>query len=189
MYLSHHGNAALHITTQGCIFDLEMVRNRPNKSFCKQWITLIDTTGERQGSQGRVKISVMILEAGDEVPVFGRPKSFVSDHSTSDQSDQSDLQPYYLYINCYVAENLPQDLQNELRTSARWGAKTAEFTSAVKNKKQRIAEGAQKRQIKRLQLQTTLRLIVVIQENDRALPTSDAVYLKLVEQASTTHLP
>jgi hypothetical protein len=131
----------------GCLFDLETVHKKaPHKDFFRAWITLLDTTGKRQGSQGLLCISVTILLPGDEFPsrqesvgaanlhAPGSENSLDGTEQTDDTHSnnldnilESDLHPYYLYLNVYVAEDLPRNqLQHGLRVSANWGGAAVE---------------------------------------------------------------
>jgi hypothetical protein len=79
-------------------FDLPSVMRRPHKEYYKAWVTLLDTSGERSGPQGKVCVSLTVLERGDEFPP--RPGREVS-------QEASDLQPHQLWLRCVRAEGLP----------------------------------------------------------------------------------
>ena len=78
-------------------FDLEDVRGRPDKEYYKAWVTLFNPA--KEGPQGKVRVSVTILEPGDELPP--RPGRECLEEAGQPQD-------FDLSFKCFCAEGLPQ---------------------------------------------------------------------------------
>jgi len=53
----------------GCVdMDLESVYSLPNHELWKQWVTVLEPRGRREGAQGQLKLCVTVLKAGDLPP-------------------------------------------------------------------------------------------------------------------------
>ena len=98
----------------GYVFDLGAVLDRPHKELYKAWVTLLDTSGGRSGPQGRVRVTLTILEDGDEMPP--RPGQEV-------KASESDLRQYSMRVRCLRAEGLPTSKADQFIT-LRWAGTT-----------------------------------------------------------------
>ena len=77
-------------------FDLGQVSKREDKEYYKAWVTLFNP--QTQGEQGKLCISVTILEPGDEMPA--RPGQ--------ESSESGDTAEYELCVKVLRAEGLPR---------------------------------------------------------------------------------
>ena len=142
-------------------FDLGQVWKREDKEYYKAWITLFNP--QAQGEQGKLCVSVTILEPGDEMPA--RPGQ--------EMSESGDTAEYELCVKVFHAEGLPRmdsgknDLANPC-ISLVWANQQAETKVARSTLSPEWNE--------------ELIIRVLVEQSVNAPPRSDVVLVRLRER-------
>jgi hypothetical protein len=93
--------------------DISYVRNQPGHEVYRRWVALIDTSGKRKGVMGYLRVSAVVLGAGETAPAHTEAEEDESD-STGTSLQQMILAPpdvkfetHMLKVNVFQARDLP----------------------------------------------------------------------------------